>query len=154
MGKICTLLDLFPKARFVHIHRDPYAVYQSNRHLIEQILPYYQLQSEKPTDLQGLVLRRYSTIHDAFFDQQPRIPKQQFSEVAFDDLESEPLIQMRRIYEELALPDFASVERPLARYVASLKGYSKNRFPAIDESVRARIAQAWKPSFDRWGYET
>ena len=100
-----------------------------------------------------MILRRYSTIHDAFFKDQPRIPKQQFTEVAFHDLESDPLNQMRRIYKELDLPDFASVEQPLARYVASLKGYRKNIFPPLEEPLRARIAEDWKPSFDRWGYE-
>jgi hypothetical protein len=153
MGKIATLLDMFPKARFLHIHRDPYTVFQSNRHLIERILPYYQLQRERLEDLNELILRRYSTIHDAFFEEQPGIPKRQFSEIAFHDLESDPLGQMRRVYEELDLPDFASVEQPLARYVASLEGYRKNRFPPLDEPLRARIAREWKPSFDRWGYE-
>ena len=153
MGKIATLLDMFPKARFVHIHRDPYTVFQSNLHLIERILPYYQLQRERQEDLNELILRRYSTIHNAFFEDQPRIPKHQFSEVAFRDLESDPLDQMRRVYEELGLPDFATVEHALARYVASLKDYRKNRFPPLDKPLRVRIAQEWKPSFDRWGYE-
>jgi len=154
MGKIPTLLDMFPKARFVHIHRDPYTVFQSNRHLLERILPYYRLQHERRGDLDELVLRRYSIIHDAFYKEQPNIPKHQFCEVAFQDLESDPLNQMRRIYNELDLPDFASVEQPLARYVASLKGYKKNRFPPLDEPLRIRIAREWKSSFDRWGYET
>jgi hypothetical protein len=152
MGKIATLLDRFPKARFVHIHRDPYTVFQSNRHLIERIFPYYQLQRERCEDLNELILRRYSTIHESYFEAQRTIPRQQFSEVAFNDLESDPLNQMRRIYKELDLPDFASVEQPLARYVASLKGYRKNRFPPLDEALRIRIAQEWKPSFDRWDY--
>lgn len=153
MGKIATLLDMFPKARFVLIHRDPYTVFQSNRHLIERILPYFQLQRERGEDLNELILRRYSTILDAFFAEQPRIPRHQFSEVAFHDLESDPLGQMRRVYGELGLPDFAAVEQPLVRYVASLNGYRKNRFPPLDEPMRVRIAQEWKPSFDRWGYE-
>ena len=153
MGKIATPLDMFPKARFVHIHRDPYTVFQSNRHLVERILPYYQLQRERREGLNELILRRYSTIHDAFFEEQPGIPEGQFSEVAFKDMEADPIGQMRRVYEELGLPEFATVEQPLVRYVASLKGYRKNRFPALDDPLRARIAQEWKPSFDRWGYE-
>ena len=153
MGKIATLLDMFPNARFVHIHRDPYTVFQSNRHLIERTLPYYQLQRERREDLDELILRRYSTIHDAFFEEQPGIPEGRFSEVAFNDLEADPVGQMRRIYEELGLPDFAVVEKRLSQYVQSLSGYTKNRFPALDEPLRARIVREWKRSFDRWGYE-
>jgi hypothetical protein len=153
MGKIATLLNAFPQARFVHIHRDPYTVFQSNRRLIERTLPLYQLQPECPVDLNGFILRRYTTIHNAFFEALPSIPKHQFCEVAFHDLESDPIGQMRRVYEELGLPDFATVELPLARYVASLEGYRKNRFEPLDESLRDRIAQEWKPSFDRWGYQ-
>lgn len=153
-GKISMLLKMFPKARFVHIHRNPYTVFQSTRHLIERTLPYFQLQCERREDLNELILRRYSTVHEAYFEEQPRIPKNQFSEVAFRDLESDPVTQMRRIYKELELPDFAAVEQPLTEYCASLEGYRKNRFPPLDEPLRARIAHEWSRSFDRWGYES
>jgi hypothetical protein len=37
-------LDLFPGARFVHIHRNPFTVYQSTRHTLSRVLRLTRLQ--------------------------------------------------------------------------------------------------------------
>jgi len=38
-ARIKTLLELFPDARFVHIHRNPYDVFRSTQHLMKKIAP-------------------------------------------------------------------------------------------------------------------
>jgi hypothetical protein len=43
-GRIRLLLELFPGARFVHIHRDPYVVFQSSRRTFEIIFRWHCLQ--------------------------------------------------------------------------------------------------------------
>src|SRR5262249_56480059 len=43
-GRIRLLLELFPDARFVHIHRNPYAVFQSARHTVLKASPWWALQ--------------------------------------------------------------------------------------------------------------
>src|SRR5262249_11698146 len=42
-ARIRLLLGLFPGARFVHIHRDPYVVFSSTRHMIRVGQPFYHL---------------------------------------------------------------------------------------------------------------
>ena len=44
--RIKLLLGLFPEARFVHIHRDPFAVYQSMRHTLSRVLRITRLQGD------------------------------------------------------------------------------------------------------------
>ena len=41
-GRIKEILEVYPDACFIHIHRDPYAVYQSNVKLYEKILPLFE----------------------------------------------------------------------------------------------------------------
>ena len=43
-GRIKTLLELFPDARFVHIHRNPYDVFRSVKHTLRTAGPWWQLQ--------------------------------------------------------------------------------------------------------------
>jgi hypothetical protein len=150
-ARIQLLLELFPHARFVHIHRDPYAVFQSTRHLYRSLLPFNGLQ-RPPEDLDGQILRRYSRMHDAFFAEKGSIPGGQFHEVRFDDLERDPVGQVRAIYERLNLGRFEAVRPRLEQHVASLAGYRRNQHAELSPELRRRVARAWERSFDAWGY--
>ena len=60
--RIKLLLELFPDARFLHIHRDPYTVFQSTKHMNEGFshAGAGQFQSPDAEDLDALlVIRRY-----------------------------------------------------------------------------------------------
>ena len=98
------------------------------------------------------ILRRYNTLFDAFFEERSLIPPGQFHEVAFDDLEREPMREMERLYDRLNLPGFASAQPKLKRYLASISGYERNRFPELDPGLRGKVARAWRRSFDTWRY--
>ena len=54
-GRIKLLLELFPDARFVHIRRNPYTVFQSTRHLNEVLTRSLQFQRPDPADLDEAV---------------------------------------------------------------------------------------------------
>lgn len=149
-GRIRLLLELFPQAKFIHIHRRPFDVFQSSMHTLREATPYWSLQSVTP-EVDG-VLRDYSEIYDAYFEDRSLIPAANFSETTFDRLEQDPVGELRRIYAELQLPDFAIVEPGLQEYVASLAGYSKNRFPPLSDDLRQKVVHAWRRSFQEWGY--
>jgi hypothetical protein len=91
-------------------------------------------------------------MHDAFFEDRRLIPPGQYHEVRFEDLEADPIGQVQRIYEALDLPAFSATRPALERYVEGLRGYQKNEFPALPPALRRRIADAWRPCFEQWGY--
>jgi hypothetical protein len=150
-GRIKVLLDVFPDARFVHIHRDPYAVFPSSRHTLLEGLRFFSLQRHR-FDLDERTIRSYQEIVDAFFEEKPLIRADRFCEVCFEELERDPIGQMRRVYEALKLPDFSVVELAMTRYVATLRDYKKNEYPALAPELRERIAREWRRSFEAWGY--
>jgi hypothetical protein len=150
-GRIRLLLEIFPDARFVHIHRDPYAVFQSARHTLLQVRRFTGLQRSR-LDVDDQTIRYYQDATDAYFDEKGLIPKDRFHELRFADLERDPIGQTRMAYEALGLPDFGHVEPAMTKYLASLSGYEKNTYPALDPERRARIAREWRKSFEGWGY--
>jgi omega-hydroxy-beta-dihydromenaquinone-9 sulfotransferase len=150
--RIRILLELFPDARFVHIHRDPYAVFQSSEHTAHRVAPWVALQRPDFGDLDDRTIRQYREVYDAFFEERNLIPAGSFAEVAFEDVERDPVGQMQAIYEALGLPDFAYVEAILQRYVSSISGYRKNAFAPLPEILRERIAHEWRRCFEEWGY--
>lgn len=91
-------------------------------------------------------------MHDAFFEARDLIPPGQYHEVRFDELEADPIGQLERVYDALGLGEFSQVRPALERYVEGIRGYRKNEFPELPAALRRRIADAWRPCFERWGY--
>jgi hypothetical protein len=150
-ARIRLLLDVFPEARYVHIHRNPYVVFQSARHATQTMVQYFALQRPE-FDVETRIIREYRQVYDAFFEEVRLIRPDRFHEVRFEDLEQEPIGPMRRVYEALGLPDFGAVEPELVHYVSTLSGYRKNIHPEIPPATRERIAREWAPCFQAWGY--
>src|SRR5581483_11562630 len=57
--RVKLLLELFPEARFVHIYRNPYTVFQSACHTFRAISPWWSLQRPDFSHLEERVLRQY-----------------------------------------------------------------------------------------------
>ena len=151
-GRIRWILDAFPDARFVHIRRNPFDVYVSTIKLLRDLDPVFRLRVRRDADQSSAVLDTYQEMYDAFFDDLDQIPAGQFVEIAYEDLEEQPVEQLQTIYDTLNLGDFAPVEPILRRYLLSIAGYQKNRHKVIDPATRAQIASRWARAFDQWGY--
>jgi omega-hydroxy-beta-dihydromenaquinone-9 sulfotransferase len=151
-ARIRLLLGLFPDARFVHIHRDPYVVFRSTKQLVRAAQPLYHLREAPLQDGDDRIISVYTEMYDAYFAERGLIPAGQLCEVSFADLEREPVGVIGSIYDSMGLPGFEELQPGLEGYLASIAGYRKNRHDELPEPVRRRIAHEWGRSFDAWGY--
>jgi hypothetical protein len=151
-SRIRLLLELFPDAKFLHIHRHPYAVLQSAMHTVLKVAPWWALQRNDFSHLDDRTIRQYQEIYDAFFEERNLISQGHFHELSFADLEGDPIGQMRQAYEALDLPAFSHVEPALGRYMNSIAGYKKNTFSDLSPEFRAKAATACRRCFEKWGY--
>ena len=152
-ARIRLLLDLFPDARFVHIHRDPYDVFRSTRHMVRTVQPVFQLQASPPLDGDDTILGVYAEMYDAYFEQRGLIPEGRLCDVGYEDLLREPLAVVGSIYRTLGLAGFEGVQARLETYLGSISDYRKNRLDDLPDPLRRRIAHEWCRSFEEWGYE-
>lgn len=97
-------------------------------------------------------MQRYRVVFDALFRDIPSIPTGRFHEVAFADLERDPIGQMEKCRAALNLGAFEDVRPQLTRYVASLRGYEKTSFSPLDPTTRERVNIAAVRCLERWGY--
>jgi len=74
-ARIRLLLALFPEARFVHIHRNPYVVFPSTRHLIRVVQPLYHFREGPAQDGDDRIISVYTEMYDAYFEERGLIPE-------------------------------------------------------------------------------
>ncbi|MBW1749449.1 MAG: sulfotransferase [Deltaproteobacteria bacterium] len=150
-GKIRLVLEQFPDARFIHIHRDPYKVYASTQQMEIATQSLYAYQQLDKDTLDEYILWRYKAMYDAFFEDVPMIPQGQFVDVAFTDLRNDPIGEVTRVGREIGFngPELSALQG----YVDSIAEYKMNKRPPLADEVRQRVAKRWKRCFDAWGYE-
>ena len=152
MARIPSLLEIFPQARFIHICRNSYVVYQSSMNLWKQVLPLLALQKYDLPAVEENILYFYRRMHECYFADKDHIPSGRLTEIRFEDLEADPLGTQRQIYSDLQLDGFETAQPALEEYLRSLRGYQKNHydFPSL---LRRRVYQHWSSTIDRWGYQ-
>jgi hypothetical protein len=150
-ARVALLLELFPDAKFIHVYRCPYDVFASTVNLYSELLMMTTLQALRIEDAGDTILAVYEAMMRRFFQERSLIPQDNLVDVRFEDLERDPLGELARIYDTLALPGFGAAEPAFRSYVRSQQTYSKNRLILSPED-RARVEQHWAFAFAELGY--
>jgi hypothetical protein len=151
-ARITVLLEMFPNARFIHIHRNPIEVYLSTRHFFSKMMPHLQLQSIDKKVLDDHIVQLYKDLMQDYIIQRELIPKGNLVEVSFDELEKDPLSIISSIYKDLALPGYDLAEHHFIDYVTKMKSYKKNTH-VISLDLINKIEAEWGFAMKKWNYE-
>jgi omega-hydroxy-beta-dihydromenaquinone-9 sulfotransferase len=150
-ARIPLLLALFPGAKFIHIHRDPSAVFHSMRKFYHRMLPILALQDYRPADIDGHILWAYPKLMNRLLDSLTALPPGDAIVVRYDELAADPTNTMKRIYRDLNLGDFERVKYTIEAYAREhLHGMSPA--PSLDHQTASRLALDWGPVYTRLGY--
>jgi omega-hydroxy-beta-dihydromenaquinone-9 sulfotransferase len=150
-GRVKMLAELFPGAKFVHIYRDPYVVFKSTQKLHRSMINHVTLQEFSCAEIEENVLFFYREIMNRYFVEKELIPDGSLTEVKFEDLEKQPMVELERIYVDLGLPGWEDVCAPMDSYLAKQKNYRKNVFSITDSDI-AKVEANWMFAINRWGY--
>ena len=151
LGRTKTLRRLFPDAKFIHIVRNPYVVYQSMAHLYRRMLPLCQLTDVEPEQVDAAMRASYVTTMRQYMADRESIPCEHVAEVRFEDLERAPMAEMERLYADLSLPGWDQARKRIEGYLQSLSGYRKNAYRIDPETVEI-VDREWGFAVEEWGY--
>ena len=149
--RIPVLLEMFPDAKFLYIYRDPYAVFSSGMHLRKTLFRENGLGKPLFDGMEEEVLDVYSDCVETYEQTKHLIPAGRLHELKFEELEADPLGQMRQVYESLGLGNWEHVEPVIRNEVPALNKYRKNTFN-MDEATMRRVHARWRSSFEIYGY--
>jgi hypothetical protein len=150
-ARISLLREMFPGARFIHIHRDPYKVFVSTVHLYLKAQEAWGLHKTDRESVVAHVLDSYPKLMKAFFDERGAVDDKHLADVSFQDLQDDGLGTMATIYRQLDLPNFDAAAPRFQAYLDSQRDYQKNVLPLIAEE-REEIGQRWGDVFEQLGY--
>lgn len=150
--RVPALLDVFPRARFVNMVRNPYKVFPSTVRLWKGLYSAHGYQKPTHEGLDEHVLSNFIHMHERLEATRGQIAPEMICDLRYEDLVRDPIEQVRALYEQLDLGDFAPAEPAVRKYLDEHADYRTNRHELPAEQ-RAEIARRWRPYFERYGYE-
>lgn len=151
-GRLALLRAMFPEAKFVHIRRNPYEVFVSMRNFYEKLLGEFALQSYAHIDIDETILGVYERMMDALARDAAGLAPPAFLELAYEDLDRDGIGTLAQVYAGLDLPGFDAARPKFEAYLASIKGFEKNKFAYSDEAAH-KVEKRLRRFLDQWGYK-
>lgn len=153
-ARIRMILDLFPDAKFVHIHRHPARTFRSMVHMRSKVD--WENFMHRP-DQSFIDARKEHTatigerLYTRLIEDRALIPEENLVEIAYDDLVGNELEVLKGIYERLRLPDWDAYEHTIRPYLDSIAGYKVNKL-TIEPELEEFVYDRWRIVYDTYGY--
>lgn len=148
--RIPLLLEMFPDAHFINIVRNPYAVYSSTLHLRRRMFVSNSLARPVFRDLEEDACVCYEELFKRHHATRHLIPEGHLHELQYEQLEADPLGELRKIYKRFDWP-FEAVEPAVTKQLAGLRGFEKNAF-LMDSNLKRTLYKRFQGIFERYGY--
>ncbi|HYD69083.1 sulfotransferase [Azospirillum sp.] len=150
-AKVAHLRTLWPDAAFIHIHRDPYAVFDSTRRMLRTLLREFALQPHDPETADALALDLYPRMMARLDVDMAALPSGRLVEIRYEDFLADPLPQLERVYDVLGLGSISDAMPIFAAYLAQVRGFPRQNH-ALTAEEASSVAVAWRFAFERWAY--
>jgi omega-hydroxy-beta-dihydromenaquinone-9 sulfotransferase len=151
MANLNVVLALFPKARFIHIKRNPYKVLPSQINLHRTMVGRYALQTVSEEQIRDFALYQYEGYMRTYLRDKHLIPPENLVELRYEDFVQDRLRWLREIYRKFELGDFASREAALQNYLGTVANYEAHQFN-IEPTLKRQIDTRLEFAFAALGY--
>jgi len=151
-ARIKFLVNLFPNAKFIHIYRNPYKVYLSTRYFYRKTTEKFMVQNVSGNLIASNIFEIYKDLMKSYFNEKDIIPTGNLVEIKFEDLETDAIGQLKKIYDTLNLPEFDRNKSEFEKYLDQQSDYKKNRFQ-FSKGVIDKIEKNWGFTIKKWGYK-
>mmetsp|Transcript_3755 Transcript_3755/g.7372 ORF Transcript_3755/g.7372 Transcript_3755/m.7372 type:complete len:508 (-) Transcript_3755:379-1902(-) len=109
-ARVRLLLQLFPKAQFIYMHRHPYEVFASAAHMADTTYWYTYLNTPSDAEVTEFILKQYEVLWSEYESARTLLAPNQLIEVSFNDLCRDPKSVMKDIYTRFGWSGWSSSE--------------------------------------------
>ncbi len=152
-GRIAQLAEAFPDAKFIHITRDPRALFPSTCRLWSSLDEVQAMQKPCEDDLPQYVIECFQKMYNAFHRDRDKISSKRIIDISYEGLTKDPVSTLEQIYDTLHLADFESVRPTFQSWVdTEHRSYEVNKHN-LSDAGEMKIKEAWQEYFQRYGYD-
>lgn len=151
------LLKMYPDAKFVNIHRDPYVTIMSTINMFKKQMDLIRL-NDPPVNLEifleDAIVDLFGHMYSKLFELMDNgaFKENNIVDVPYDQLSAEPEETLKMIYDRLELEGFEDALPNFREHIASVSGYVKNKFE-LGDRLRDKVNTKLGFYFERYGYE-
>jgi hypothetical protein len=131
--RIKELSVLFPKARFIHIVRHPFEVVPSTVNMWRIVLKQNKLNGKGSDPGIEEVTKGLEKLLKTIEKDTTVIPLSNYYEMRFEDLEADPLAEIKKIYTRFHMPIDDQLCQKIQSFIDNLTPYKKNEFQLAED---------------------
>jgi len=150
-SRIEKLLELYPNARFIYIHRNPYDVFYSSLKLWNTLLDNLAVQNFTKPQIELIIIRTYKKLMAEYIKQKNLVPEGQLAEIEFKNFTSNPVKELFTVYERLQLDGFAKAEPYFHNFLENKTKANSSSY-TYEKRIISLINNNWSLAFKQWGY--
>lgn len=150
-ARVKHLLDLYPNARFIYLHRYPLDVFYSNMKLWSMVIEKFAFQQIGRREIEEMVIQNYKKILAKYLEQRQLIPKENLIELPFKQFVDNPLDTLANIYSEFDWKNFEDVRPIIRKQMPEPKKSGTNGYHYNPEHIK-RLENEWSFVFEEWNY--
>ncbi len=148
--RIPQLLEAFPEARFIHVHRHPEQLFSAQQRRWESLTGRWALQQSNQIELREHTMLFFERMMKRYLTDRETIPAGQLFETSYERLCEEPLHVLAEAYARMAIGGFDTVE---PRFAGFLKGdHGALATSDLSQADRDDVRHRWRFAYDGFGY--
>ena len=159
-ARVPLLRKLFPKAKFIYVHRNPYEVFQSAAHMANTAYWFCSLNTPTNEQIIEFILWQFKSMDDKYFSALRDKDKHNHDiiEIAYADIcgnngKKKQIEQLRNIYNHINIEWTGKLENHFENELKDLQGYRPNTHLTLSDDMRYEIEKRWIDYFERYEYE-
>ena len=145
---VAALRELFPNAKFIHIHRDPFEVFTSMRRMLHVTFSIVALQDYDAAEIDEQILALYPEVMDRLHRDLDGVCSH--AEVRYADLVRQPIETLGRLHRHSDLARFSDVRPAFEAFAEAHATVPRSKRPR-DPALVATIRQRWATQIARLG---
>lgn len=151
-ARIPEILELYPDAKFIHISRHPYAVFQSNKNLYLSIMPQLSIKSIPLSQVIPQIIKTYQLVYNRYITTRKMISNTNLIEIRYEDFIGKELEVLKTIYSLFNLNGFENMQEIYAQSLNVNAGYAPNNY-TNNSKEEEEIKQEWKIAYSAFHYD-